>query len=449
MNTETTLKRKRAAVLANAATLEKNATDHSVTIIGLGYVGLPLALQAQRCGYEVRGFDIDAEKIRGIQSGSPSFLSDEENQALSKKRIRASDDESILDGSSIFVICVPTPVHEGGEPDLAPLIGASEAVARHLKRGDMVIVESTVSPGVCEKISLSILETVSGLTGERDFAFAHCPERINPGDEEWDVRTIPRVLGGLGPKSLARAKRFYEAVIEGSIHPMGSIAEAEAVKMVENAFRDVNIAFVNELAMSFAKAGIDISNVLDGAGTKPFGFVRYTPGCGVGGHCIPVDPYYLIRYGRENGFEHRFLVAAREINSTMPHYTVDLLERTLEEKGQSLSGSTIALLGLAYKRDVSDLRESPALYIQEELIERGAHVRAYDPFVPERSDAGTIEEVLQGATAVMLATDHLAFSDLHPKQLTANGIEVLIDGRNFLSKETFTKAGITYRGIGR
>jgi len=448
MNTEALLKRRRAATATKAAVLKKQSAG-PVTVIGLGYVGLPLALRAQRCGYQVRGFDTDTGRTKEIRDGAPSFLAETEERMLRKHRIAVSDREEILEGSSLFVICVPTPVHEDGEPDLTPLVSASEAVARHLKHGDMVIIESTVSPGVCESVSLSLLQAVSGLTGEKDFAFAHCPERINPGDEHWNVRTIPRVLGGLGPKSLARAKKFYESILDASIHPMGSIAEAEAVKMVENSFRDVNIAFVNELAMSFAKAGIDISNVLEGAGTKPFGFVPYTPGCGVGGHCIPVDPYYLIRYGRENGFEHRFLITAREINSRMPHYTVDLLETALRENGRTLAGSTIALLGLAYKRDVPDLRESPALHIQEELIGRGARVRAYDPFVPEQSDAVSIADALIGATAVVLATDHQAFESLSPAMLKRHGVHVLIDGRNFLPKQEFLNAGITYRGIGR
>lgn len=422
----------------------------TVAIIGLGYVGLPLALLAQKRGYPVRGFDIDTHKIEEITTGAPDFLSDEELDALMQKRIDASTDESILDEARIYVICVPTPVHEDGEPDLAPLIGASEAVARHVKKGDMVIVESTVSPGVCERVSLSILEQASGLRGEHDFAFAHCPERINPGDETWDVRTIPRVIGGLGPNSLARAKEFYESIIDGSVRAMGSIAEAEAVKMVENSFRDVNIAFVNELAMSFAKAGIDIMNVLDGAGTKPFGFVRYTPGCGVGGHCIPVDPYYLIRYGRENGFEHRFLVAAREINSAMPAYTVDLLAHELQQKGKTLAGARIALLGLAYKRDVSDLRESPALAIREALEAAGAHVVSYDPFVPEGSSAAeSLEEALEGADAAIVATDHTVFHSLSPDLFLAQKVDIVIDGRNILPKEQFTARGIRFRGIGR
>ncbi|MEK7510963.1 MAG: nucleotide sugar dehydrogenase [Patescibacteria group bacterium] len=434
------------SLIANRAQPQAKTLTPTVAVVGLGYVGLPLAIQAKVKGFLVRGYDVSEKRTKEVMRGAPDFLTDEERTKLSQKRFDASSDESILDGASIYVICVPTPVHENGEPDLAPLISASEAVGRHMKRGCMVIVESTVSPGVCEEVSLAILEKLSGLKGEQDFAFAHCPERINPGDTKWDVRSIPRVLGALGPKSLARAKQFYESVIEGSVHPMGSIKEAEAVKMVENAFRDVNIAFVNELAMSFTRAGIDLSNVLGGAGTKPFGFVPFAPGCGVGGHCIPVDPYYLIRYGRENGFEHRFLVAAREINSGMPEYTVGLLE---EELGGTLRGAEVALLGLSYKRGIPDLRESPALFIREELRKRGASVRSYDPYVSHGSTVDSLEEALDGADAVIIATDHEEFCKLTPESFTDYGIDIVIDGRNCLDKEEFVDAGITYRGIGR
>jgi UDP-N-acetyl-D-glucosamine dehydrogenase len=231
---------------------------------------------------------------------------------------------------------------------------------------------------------------------------------------------------------------------------MGNIKEAEAVKMVENSFRDVNIAFVNELAMSFGKAGIDVTNVIRGASTKPFAFMPHFPGCGVGGHCIPVDPYYLIRYGRENGFKHRFLETARRINNGMPHYTVELLEGALKDvQHKPLAGSTVALLGLAYKRDVPDLRESPALEIREELEDRGVHVRAYDPFVPAESDAKSLDAALRDADAAVLATDHTLFRTLAPEHFSARGVAIVIDGRNCLSKDAFQGAGLAYRGIGR
>ncbi len=417
----------------------------TVAVVGLGYVGLPLALLAHKRGYTVRGFDIDQKKIDALRRRHAPYLSEEEARAFRASTLELGDDQKKLEGVDAFIICVPTPVDESHQPDLAPLEAASMSVARHLAPGALVVVESTVSPGACERSSLAILERISGLTAERDFFFAHCPERINPGDTKWDVRTIPRVVGGKGPKSLARARALYRSLIDAPIVAMGSIEEAEAVKMVENSFRDVNIAFVNELAMSFGRAGIDIMHVLEGAATKPFAFMPHTPGCGVGGHCIPVDPYYLIRYGRQNGFEHRFLATAREINNGMPRYTVDLLEATLG----ALTQKTVALLGLAYKRDVPDLRESPALAIRDELRERGAHIRVFDPLVPGMSDVPTLAAALSKADAAIIATDHSIFRSLTPDEFLARGVGVVIDGRNCLPKEAFAGSGVTYRGIGR
>jgi UDP-N-acetyl-D-glucosamine dehydrogenase len=422
----------------------------SLAIVGLGYVGLPLAILAEERGYEVRGFDVDARRIADLKRRTAPFLSENEASAFRKSAMSVSGDESVLDGASTIVICVPTPVDEAHRPDLGPLIAACETVGRHLKRGGLVVIESTVNPGACEEVALPILERNSGLAVERDFLLAHCPERINPGDERWSVRTIPRVVGAAGPQSLARTLAFYRSIVEGEVIAMNSIKEAEAVKMVENSFRDVNIAFVNELAMSFDKAGIDIVSVIRGASTKPFSFMPHFPGCGVGGHCIPVDPYYLIRYGRENGFEHRFLAAAREINNGMPAYTVDILERMLEEERKKpLAGAHVALLGLAYKRDVPDLRESPALAIRDKLLARGARVRSFDPFALAESSVKSVEEALRGADAAIVATDHTLFRALTAQYFASRGMGIVIDGRNCLDKETFLDAGIAYHGIGR
>jgi len=423
---------------------------YTVAVVGLGYVGLPLALLAERRKFRVLGYDTDAEKTALLKRHRAPFLSEEEARQFLKSHMTISTDEKVLDGADAYIICVPTPVDRDHRPDLTPLISASETVGRHLKHGALVVVESTVNPGACETVSLPAIERESGLKAEDDFFFAHCPERINPGDPVWRVRTIPRVIGGLGPESLRRAVALYHRLMEAEIVPMNSIKEAEAVKMVENAFRDVNIAFVNELAMSFAKAGIDIVNVLKGASTKPFAFMPHQPGCGVGGHCIPVDPYYLIRYGRENGFEHRFLLTARQINTAMPQYTVDLLERTLEETmNRPLVGATVSLLGLAYKRDIPDLRESPALEIREELEKRGALVQAFDPFVPEKSTSATVLDALRGADAALIATDHSMFRALPPEVFNSAGIRVVVDGRNCLDKDAYLAKGIVYRGIGR
>jgi UDP-N-acetyl-D-glucosamine dehydrogenase len=434
-----------------------NVHDHrsktvsaQVAIIGLGYVGLPLALQADRRGYSVVGLDTNKNHIHALnQFLVPDFLGLLDAKYVPNHGMEVSTDPAVLTGTDIFIVCVPTPVSHDHEPDLEPLINATRSVAPYLKRGSLLIVESTVNPGVCDEVLLPLIKEMSGLVPEEDFLFAYCPERINPGDTSWDVRTIPRVLGGSGPKSTEAGFEFYSSIIDAPIHRMGNIKEAEAVKITENSFRDINIAFVNELAMSFKKLGIDIMNVLEGASTKPFGFMTHYPGCGVGGHCIPVDPYYLIAYARQNGFSHTFLKTAREINNQMPTYTISLLETALKQHGKELPHARIALLGISYKRNVPDLRESPALVIREELEKRGAVITTFDPYIEQESTVHSLDEALEEADAVLIATDHDDFTSLQPYQLTQRNIPIVIDGRNCLPKEEFIKAGITYHGIGR
>lgn len=426
---------------------EKKSGITSIGVVGLGYVGLPLSILARARGFQVVGYDIDEVKVAQLSRRQAHFLTDEEAAKFrDATSISITSDERELDGLDAYIICVPTPVHEDCAPDLQPLTSASEIVGRHVRPGALVVVESTVSPGVCEEVALSAIVDTSDLPAD-SFDFAHCPERINPGDTRWSVQTIPRVLGATSREGLRRAAALYETLLDAPVVRMGSIKEAEAVKMVENAFRDINIAFVNELAISFDRAGIDIVNVIRGASTKPFGFMPFYPGCGVGGHCIPVDPYYLIRYGRQNGFEHKFLVAARRVNSKMPSYTIKILERALKQKKKFLSGSRVALLGLSYKRDVGDIRESPALIIRDLLARRGAYVQAYDPYVAEGMQR--LEDALKDADAALIATDHKEFCALTPKQFLAAGVSLVIDGRNCLDRAVFENSGVDYRGIGR
>ncbi|MCR4325872.1 MAG: nucleotide sugar dehydrogenase [Patescibacteria group bacterium] len=420
----------------------------SIGVVGLGYVGLPLAILAASRGFRVVGFDIDDVKVAQLARREAHFLSSEE-AALFKHTptLSVTANERDFERLDAYIICVPTPVHENHLPDLRPLESACAIVGPHIKHGTLVVIESTVSPGVCEEVALPILERSSGRSRD-DFHFAHCPERINPGDKDWNVHTISRVIGARTPHDLERASKLYENLIDAEIVQMGSIKEAEAVKMVENAFRDVNIAFVNELAISFDRAGIDLVNVIRGASTKPFGFVPFYPGCGVGGHCIPVDPYYLIRYGKRNGFEHRFLIAARRVNSRMPLYAVSVLEEALKEKKKKLSGAVVAILGLAYKRDVPDVRESPAAVIHDALLRKGVAVRTFDPYVPGTT-AKRLEDALSGVDAALVATDHTQFCSLTPQYFESHGVDVVVDGRNCLDKEAFMNSRILYRGIGR
>lgn len=443
--------RTRAPVLDSDYTHTKTSptrTPH-IAVIGLGYVGLPLAIHAAAKGFPVVGFDIDEAKVRSVQDRSIDYITKRERATLATTDLLTATTKAVdLANADTYIVCVPTPVSHEREPDLSPLESACRTIARVLKPNDLVVIESTINPGVCEEIVLPILEK-SGLSVEKDFFLAHCPERVNPGDARWDVRTIPRVLGAAGPRSLERASALYGSIIDGSLTCMNSLKEAEAVKMVENAFRDINIAFVNELAMSFDKAGIDLLSVIRGASTKPFAFMPHFPGAGVGGHCIPVDPYYLIRYGERNGFEHRFLKTARTINDRMPAYTVSLLAQSLRKRRKQLARSTIALLGLAYKRDIGDERESPAHTIRDILEKRGAVVRVFDPHVKNKSTHQSLEETMQDTDAVLIATDHSVFRTLTPFHFMQSGVNVVVDGRNCLRKEDFEKSGILYSGIGR
>ena len=429
--------------------MSKHRVAKTVAVVGLGYVGLPLALLADRKGYTVFGIDISAEKVAEINAKKSPFKDKKTEEELKSARIKAYTHFSKVGESDIVVLCVPTPVHENHLPDLGPVEGACRGIAPFLKKGQLVILESTVNPGVSEEVVIPIFEKESGLKAGKDFYIAHCPERINPGDERWTVDNIPRVVGSLEAKGLAKALAFYRSIVTADITPMGSLKEAESVKVVENSFRDINIAFVNELAMSFAKLGIDVVNVIKGASTKPFAFMPHYPGCGVGGHCIPVDPYYLIEYAKENGFHHDFLSLARRINNKMPEFTVERVIDGLNEHKRAINGTKVAVLGLSYKADIDDCRESPAFEIIEHLREANADVAAYDPFVPDKSTTHTLGEAVDGAGAVVVATGHRTFIDTFtPEYASEHGVAVVVDGRNCLPKEAFVTAGITYKGIG-
>lgn len=425
-------------------------TDHiSVAIVGLGYVGLPLALTASKAGYNVVGYDLDKKKVARLQMLEAEGLTQEEAISLQSNEITFSHNPSVLERQDIYIICVPTPVNKEHLPDLSAVKDASRIVGETLTPGSLVIVESTINPGVSEETIIPILEKTSQSKAGKDFHYAYCPERINPGDTHYQTNNIPRVLGGLTKKSLEKALAFYENILDAPVKAMKSLKEAEAVKMIENAFRDINIAFVNELALAFEREGIDTVNVIEGASTKPFGFMAHYPGCGVGGHCIPVDPYYLIQYGKQFGFTHHLLITAREVNNSMPIHTVDLLEAALEEYDKKLAGRSIALLGLAYKKNISDLRESPATEIKHELERRGANVLCYDPHAPEASNTKSIKEALNRSSATIIATDHDEFCSLEPKDFLTSGTMIVIDGRNCLNKEVFDASPVIYRGIGR
>ena len=428
---------------------QSNKSNKTIAVIGLGYVGLPLGLLADRKGYKVIGIDTDAEKVRLINSRVAPFEDKKIRAHIKDSEIEASTDFSKTKDSSIIVICVPTPVYENHMPNLEPVENACKGIAPHLQKGQLVILESTVNPGISERVVLPILEKESGLKCGEGFYLAHCPERINPGDKKWNVENINRVVGAYCKEGLKKAVEFYKSIITGEIKPMNSLKEAEAVKVVENSFRDINIAFVNELAMSFSKLGIDVVNVINGAATKPFAFMAHYPGVGVGGHCIPVDPYYLIDYAKQNGFSHDFLKLARKINSNMPKFTAERVVSGLNEVKMSINGVKVAVLGLAYKPNIDDCRESPSFALIKALEKYGANVVSYDPFVLNKSTTKSLDEAVKDSAAVVIATCHDQFKNLGPEYFLKNGVKVVVDGRNCLPKEKFIEAGIIYKGIGR
>ncbi len=423
-----------------------------IAVVGLGYVGLPLALVSAKKGYKVTGIDTQEKKITMLKSRTspiPDVHIQKLLQEIPADAIEFTSDFNAISDTSIIIICVPTPVYGNHTPNLEPVENASRSVGAYLKKDQLVILESTVNPGVSEEVVIPILEKASGLIAGKDFYIAHCPERINPGDSKWNVENISRVVGSLEEIGLERAYNFYKSIISGEVRKMGSLKEAEAVKIVENSFRDINIAFVNELAMSFSRLGIDVMNVIKGAATKPFGFLSHFPGCGVGGHCIPVDPYYLIDYAEKNGFFHQFLSLARRINNHMPEFTVEQLALACNDAKKVLNGSEVAVLGLAYKPGISDCRESPSFEIIKHLKEAGANVRVYDPYVPDLQTVSSIDEALKDASYAVIATAHPEFRSLTPSYFSDAGIEIVVDGCNCLPKDDFVKAGIVYRGIGR
>ncbi len=431
--------------------MEKNMSEQKkqkVCVIGMGYVGLPLAAVCAKKGYDVTGFDTDTKKLAIIAKGKSPFKEEFLEKLLPQVKINVTANEKKLKGHDIYLICVPTPVDAKYFPILTPVIEASRTVAANMKKGALVVLESTVNPGVSAEIVKPIFEKAGFQVG-KDVFIAHCPERVNPGDPKWNVGNLPRVVGSFDEKGLQMAKSFYESIVSGEVMGMDSIEEAEAVKILENAFRDVNIAFVNEAAKSFSHLNIDITNVIRGASTKPYSFMAHWPSCGVGGHCIPVDPYYMIEKAKEHNFDHKFLRTARTINNSMPEYTIDLLQHRLNQIEKSVKGAKIGIMGLSYKANVSDLRESPALKIVEKLRKMGADLIIFDPFVPQLSTVKSLDELLEKSDALLLTTNHTEFMKIPVKTFVKNNIKIIVDGKNCLDKKAIQAAGIVYAGIGR
>lgn len=360
------------------------ARDATVGIIGLGYVGLPLAAEFAEAGYTVRGFEVDRKKIAALNAGEsyiPDVPGDQVAKLVAAGKLSATADFADLAGCDAITVCVPTPLNKTREPDLTYLLSATREVAKHLQKGQLVVLESTTYPGTTVEVAAPELEQ-SGLTAGEDFHLVFSPERIDPGNQTWQVHNTPKIVGGLTPRCTEAGKLLYEAAVE-TVVPVSSPTAAEMAKLLENTFRAINIGLVNEMAIVANKLGLDIWEVVKAAATKPFGFMPFWPGPGLGGHCIPIDPHYLSWKLRTLNYRTRFIELADEVNGSMPGHVVDRVAFALNEDRKPINGSKILVLGVAYKRDITDWRESPAVPIIEGLVGRGGDVSYHDDFVPE------------------------------------------------------------------
>ncbi len=424
----------------------------TVTVVGLGYVGLPLTCLCAEKNINTFGFDIEQGKIESINKGISPIIDDgliKKIEALKGKIKATNSPEECILNSDVVIVCVPTPVDRNNSPDLTALMGAATTISKFIKKGTLLVIESTIYPGTIEEVVIPILKKQGFNTYQNEIFVAHCPERIDPGNKKWGIKNLPRVVGGLTKEASKAAAEFYRSIISADIVELSSIKAAEATKIMENTFRDVNIAFVNEMARSFDKAGIDVVEVIKGASTKPFAFMPHYPGAGVGGHCISVDPYYLIEKARRLGFEHKFLKLAREINNSMPHYAVELLEEQLSRSKKTFKNAKIGVLGLAYKANVDDTRESPAHEVLNILKSKSADIFVYDPYVKKESNVSNMDELLQKSDFVILVTDHAEFKAMDLNKLKRFNVLGIVDGRNCLDKEKIKSMGVLYHGIGR
>ena len=388
-----------------------------VGIVGLGYVGLPLAMAFSEAGFKVLGFDIQQKRVNLVNQ-CRSYIADVSSDRLSairvKKLLEATTDQSKLGEVDVICICVPTPLTKTKDPDLSYVIRESEEISQHLQPGQLVVLESTTYPGTTKEVILPILER-SGLKVGSDFYLAYSPERVDPGNEKYGIRNTPKLVGGIDSQSAKLAELLYRQVAEAVVS-VSCPEVAEMSKVFENVFRIVNIALVNELAQLCEKMGISVWEVIDAASTKPFGYMPFYPGPGIGGHCIPLDPYYLANKAREYDFHTRFIELAAEINEQMPYHITSRIMESLNARGRSLNGARVLVLGVAYKKDVEDLRESTSLKLIQLLQEKGAKVSYNDPYISKiQLSEGTLtsveltEESLSSADCVVIATDHSCY----------------------------------------
>jgi UDP-N-acetyl-D-glucosamine dehydrogenase len=414
-----------------------------ITVVGLGYVGLPLSLQFAHSGVTVLGLDIDSTKVERINAGS-SYIKHIPSEIIAEVvkggRFAASTDFSRVKETEAVIICVPTPLNKNREPDISFILETGKSIAPHLTKGSLVVLESTTYPGTTDEDLREVLEEGSGLKAGTDFHLAFSPEREDPGNAQSKVQAIPKVIGGYTPACLERAKALYGQAIK-TLVPVSSCRVAEATKLLENIFRSVNIALVNELKLVYGAMGIDVWEVIAAAKTKPFGFMPFYPGPGLGGHCIPIDPFYLTWKAREYGQNTRFIELAGEINTSMPAYVINRTAEALNSQRKPVNGSCVLIVGLAYKPNVDDDRESPSYVLMDLLGERGADVSYYDPYVaviPKTREhphwAGTRSlgwnrETVGSFDAVIIATNHQAVN----YQELADWSQCIVDTRNAMA----------------
>ena len=391
-----------------------------VGVIGLGYVGLPLLIEFGRAGFKVVGFDVDESKINALKqrrSYIKHISSDGINEIAGKGLFEATSDFSRLSETDCIIICVPTPLNKHREPDLSFVLKTAEVVATHMRKGQLIVLESTTYPGTTDEDMRAILEA-DGMRAGIDFYLAFSPEREDPNNKSFSTKTIPKIVGGYTQACLEVSNVLYGAIIEKTV-PVSSTKVAEAAKLLENIYRAVNIALVNELKLLFDRMGIDVCEVIDAAKTKPFGFQAFYPGPGLGGHCIPIDPFYLTWKARAYDFQTKFIELAGEINTSMPYHVVNKIADSLNERGKNIKSSKILVLGLAYKKDVDDTRESPSLKLIELLSRKGARVEYNDPYVPKTrrmrmydfklDSVPLTEENLKGYDCAVISTDHSCY----------------------------------------
>jgi UDP-N-acetyl-D-glucosamine dehydrogenase len=407
-----------------------------LSVIGLGYVGLPLLVEYARAGFEVVGIDVDADKVKSVNEGR-SYIGDVMQQdlenAVESGRLSATTSFSVLAEADTVNICVPTPLRKTRDPDISYIVAAVEHIQKHLHKDQLVILESTTYPGTTEEVILPMLEK-NGLKVGHDFFLAFSPERVDPGNENYNTKNIPKVVGGVTAKCTEVATTLYEMTLTKTV-PVGSAKAAETVKLLENTFRSVNIGLVNEIALMCNKMGIDVWEVIEAAATKPFGFMPFYPGPGLGGHCIPIDPFYLSWKAKLAGFEARFIELAGQINGSMPEYVVTKISDALNQQQRSVKGARVLILGVSYKADIDDIRESPALDIIRLLLQKGGNVVYHDPFANDESGE------LDGVEAVALTEEALSQCDCaaiitgHTNvdyRLVLEHVPVVVDTRNVL-----------------